>query len=125
MCDTNLHAHCPVIAMPIRLPVLLCGALLAAGCAPEAMNNRSATPFDQFINKISRDCAPIQLGQYQLANPLMGGAGNNSYNYWLDQTSRLYYQRIDSEQYRQSLTAFFGAGNDGTINCIIGNLPPR
>jgi len=110
--------------MPYRLPIVLCAGLLIAGCAPDAMNNRSATPFDLFINKISRECAPIQLGQYQLANPLMGGAGNDSYSYWLDLTSRLFYHRIGSAQYRQSLTAFFGAGNDGTINCIVSNLPP-
>ena len=65
----------------------------------------------------------MQLGRYQLADPLMGGAGNNSYNYWLDQTSRLYYRSIDAAAYRQSLNAFFGAGNDDTISCILGNLP--
>ena len=110
--------------MRCRLPIFLCGALLLTGCAPDAFNNRSATPFDLFINKISRECAPLQLGQYQLANPLMGGAGNDSYSYWLDLTSRLYYHRIGSAQYRQSINAFFGAGNDGTINCIVSNLPP-
>ena len=99
-------------------------ALLASGCAPDAINNRAATPFNAFVDKISRVCAPIQLGQYQLANPLMGGAGGNSYTYWLDQTSRLFYRRIQPAAYRESLTAFFGAGNDGTIDCIVANLPP-
>ncbi len=96
---------------------------LVVGCAPDAMNNRAATGFDGFVNKVSRACAPLQLGPYQLANPLMGGAGGNSYDYWLDQTSRLYDRRIAPAQYRESLTAFFGAGNDGTIDCIVGNLP--
>lgn len=105
------------------LAVAVCCALAVAGCAPEAMNNRAATGFDDFVNKISRACAPIQLGPYQLANPLMGGAGNNSYDYWLDQTSRLYYHRIGADRYRESLTAFFGAGNDATIGCILSNLP--
>jgi hypothetical protein len=68
-------------------------------------------------------CAPIQLGQYQLANPLMGRVGGGSYDYWLDQTSRLFYRRIDTATYRESITAFFGAGNDGTIACIVSNLP--
>lgn len=88
------------------------------------MNNRAATGFDGYINQISRVCAPIQLGQYQLANPLMGGATGNTYDYWLDQTSRLYYRRIGTAQYRESLNAFFGAGNDATIDCIVSNLPP-
>ena len=105
--------------------ILLAGlVLLAGGCAPDAMNNRAATPFNAFVDQISRACAPIQLGQYQLANPLMGGAGGNSYDYWLDRTSQLFYRRISPDGYRESLNAFFGAGNDGTINCILANLPP-
>jgi hypothetical protein len=103
---------------------LLAFACIAAGCAPEANTNRAATGLNGYVNLVSRVCAPIQLGRYQLANPLMGGAGNNSYDYWLDQTSRLYYRRISPAQYRESLNGFFGAGNDGTIDCLLSNLPP-
>lgn len=99
--------------------------LTLSACAPEAMNNRAATGFDGYVNKVSKVCAPIQLGRYQLADPLMGGAGGNSYDYWLDQTSRLYYRRIGAAQYRESLNAFFGTGNDGTIDCLVSNLPPQ
>ncbi|MCC7216152.1 MAG: hypothetical protein IT517_05220 [Burkholderiales bacterium] len=99
-------------------------ALTAAGCAPDAVNNRAATGFNGFVDQVQRACAPVQLGRYQMYNPLLGGGGDGSYNYWLDQTSRLYYRRITSAQYRESLTAFFGAGNDGTIACILANLPP-
>jgi len=109
-----------------RLAAFLTASIMIAmlgACAPDAMNNRAATGFNGFIDQISRACAPIQLGRYQLADPLMGGAGNSSYSYWLDQTSRLYYQRIGTAQYRQSLNAFFGAGNDSTIDCIVRNLP--
>ncbi len=112
--------------MPNRRPLAVALlALLLGACAPDAMNNRAATGFDGFVNKVSQACAPIQLGPYQLANPLMGGAGGNSYDYWLDQTSRLYYRRIGTAQYRESLNAFFGAGNDGTIDCIVRNLPAQ
>ena len=104
---------------PAALAVLV---LISAGCAPDAYNNRAATGFNGFVDQVSRACAPLQLGRYQLANPLMGGAGGNSYDYWLDQTSKLYYRTISPAQYRESLNAFFGAGNDGTIDCIVGNL---
>jgi hypothetical protein len=109
--------------MNVRVTVLIVAVLAVAACAPDAVNNRAATGFDLFVNRISRACAPIQLGQFQLANPLMGGVGNNSYDYWLDQTSRLYYHRIGAAAYRESLNAFFGAGNDATIDCILRNLP--
>ena len=110
--------------MNLRLAALAALVLLAAGCAPDAYNNRAATGFNGFVDQVSRACAPVQLGQYQLGNPLMGGAGGNSYDYWLDQTSKLYYRTISPAQYRESLNAFFGAGNDGTIDCIVGNLSP-
>lgn len=108
--------------MILRPAALAALVLLASGCAPDAYNNRAATGFNGFVDQVSRACAPVQLGRYQLGDSLMGGAGGNSYSYWLDQTSRLYYRTISSAQYRESLNAFFGAGNDGTIDCIVGNL---
>jgi hypothetical protein len=112
--------------MPNRaksLSIVLLSLLLAA-CAPEANTNRVADGFNGYVNQVQRACAPVQLGRYQLANPLMGGGGDGSYDYWLDQTSRLYYRRITPAQYRESLNAFFGAGNGATIDCILSNLPP-
>jgi len=109
--------------MPGRSFLAVSCAALVVACAPDAVNNRAATGLDGFVNQVQRVCAPVQLGRYQLANPLMGGAGDGSYDYWLDQTSRLYYHRIGPAKYRESLTAFFGAGNDATINCILAQLP--
>lgn len=123
-----------VARMASRTPILqrsrvtralaVVSTVCVVGCAADAVNNRAATGFDAFVNKVSQACSPIQLGPYQLSNPLMGGASGNSYDYWLDQTSRLYDRRIGAGQYRESLTAFFGAGNDGTIDCIVRELPP-
>ena len=89
------------------------------------MNNRVATGFDGFVNQVQRACAPVQLGRYQFGNPLMGGGGDGSYDFWLDQTSKLYYRRIGPAQYRESLNGFFGAGNAGTIDCTLAQLPPQ
>ena len=105
--------------------ILAAMALILAACAPDAVNNRAATGFNGFVDDVSRTCAPLQFGRYQLSNPLMGGAGGNSYDYWLDQTSRLYYRTIAPSAYRESLNAFFGAGNDGTIDCIVSGLPKQ
>ena len=105
-------------------PIAFAACVALAGCAPDAVNNRAATGFNGFVNVVSSACAPLQFGRYRLADPLMGGAGGNSYDYWLDQTSKLYYRRIDTGSYRESLNAFFGPGNDGTIDCIVSRLPP-
>ncbi|MFO1324215.1 MAG: hypothetical protein U1F15_09125 [Burkholderiales bacterium] len=104
------------------VPASALAVALLAACAPDAVNNRAATGFDGFVNQVQRACAPVQLGRYRLADPLMGGATDGSYDFWLDQTSRLYYRMITPAQYRESMTASFGAGNDGTIDCILGNL---
>ena len=104
--------------------LVVVAALAATACAPDAVNNRAATGLNGFVDQVSRACAPVQLGRYQMYSPLMGGGGDGSYDYWLDQTSRLYYRTISPAQYRESLNAFFGAGNDGTIGCILANLPP-
>ncbi len=106
-----------------RLAVGLVLLSLLAACAPEAMNNRAATGFNGWIDQVSRVCKPVQLGPYQLYNPLMGGVGNNSYNFWLDQSSRLYYGQLSPAAYRESLNAFFNGGNDATIDCILAQLP--
>ncbi|MFO1414152.1 MAG: hypothetical protein U1F10_09675 [Burkholderiales bacterium] len=108
---------------PLRLTALAAAVAALTACAPDAVNNRAATGFDGFVNDVQRACAPVQLGRYQLATPLMGGGGDGSYDYWLDQTSKLYYRTIGPGQYRESLNAFFGAGNDRTIDCILGRLP--
>lgn len=110
--------------MNLRPAALAAFVLSLAACAPDAVNNRAATGLDAYVSQAQRACAPVQLGRYQLATPLMGGGGDGSYDYWLDQTSKLYYRAITPAQYRESLNAFFGAGNDATIGCIVGLLPP-
>jgi hypothetical protein len=105
------------------LSTIVVACWFLGGCAPDAFSNRAATGFDAFVNQVSRACAPLQLGPYQLARPLMGGVDADTYAYWLDQTSRLYFRRITPGAYRESLTGFFGAGNDRTIDCILTNLP--
>jgi hypothetical protein len=107
-----------------RFIPLVAVVLATAACAPDAVNNRAATGFDGYVNQVQRACAPVQLGRYQLANPLMGGGGDGSYDFWLDQTSKLYYRRLTPAGYRDSLNGFFGAGNNATIDCIVANLPP-
>jgi hypothetical protein len=96
---------------------------LLAACAPDAVNNRAGDGIQRLRQRrIARMCAAAARPLPAVRSP-DGGAGNNSYNYWLDQTSRLYYRRIDAATYRESLKAFFGAGNDATISCIVSNLP--
>jgi hypothetical protein len=56
----------------------------------------------------------------------MNDMGNNDYNYFLDVTSKLYYNRMSPASYRQALEGFFGAGtpNNRSFDCIFRTLPP-
>ena len=99
--------------------------VLLAACAPDAWNNRQATGFDGFLKTIQVQCSPLLLGGQEMSWALQTDAGDNNYNYFLDQTSKLYYQKIGPGGYSESLTAFFGAGYDRAINCIIAKLPAQ
>jgi hypothetical protein len=92
-------------------------------CAPDAYSNVKATGFNAYLKTIQVQCSPLLLGGQEMSWALQAGAGDNNYSWFLDQTSRLYYQKISPSGYAESLTAFFGAGYDRAINCIIAKLP--
>jgi hypothetical protein len=100
--------------------------ILVAGCAPDSVNSRGATGFDAYLTSLE-SCKPLEIGSTDLSvligydNSMM----NQNYQYFVDQTSMLYYNSIGPDQYRQTLTAFLGAGwqNEATFNCIFSKLP--
>ena len=96
---------------------------LVSGCAPDSWSNTKATGFNGYLKTIQVQCSPLLLGGQEMSQALQTGAGDNNYIYFLDQTSKLYYQRIGPSGYSESLTAFFGAGYDRAINCAIAKLP--
>ena len=97
--------------------------LLLCACAPDSVSSYKATGFNGFLKTIQVQCSPLLLGGQDMSWALQTGAGDNNYNYFLDQTSKLYYQKIGPGGYSESLTAFFGAGYDRAINCIVAKLP--
>jgi hypothetical protein len=110
----------------LRTAIAVCAlAGLATACAPDTINNRAATGFDAYLNKL-KSCKPFTIGSVDLS-VLVGydAMGDQNYQYFVDQTSKLYYNRIGFDSYRQSLTGFFGDGskNGPTFDCIFANLP--
>ena len=98
---------------------------LVSGCAPDSWSNTKATGFNGYLKTIQVQCSPLLLGGQEMSWALQAGAGDNNYSYFLDQTSKLYYQKIGPSGYTESLTAFFGAGYDRAINCVIAKLPAQ
>jgi hypothetical protein len=124
LCNNSAVALPSMANMPrINFVLPLAMLVLVAGCAPDAMNNRAATGFNGYLNTIGRDCSPLLLGGQEMSEALQTGAGDNNYNYWLDVTSKLYYNTMSPASYREAVTAFFGAGYDRAIDCTIAKLP--
>jgi hypothetical protein len=115
------------IGRTLSLAVAVVGAVtFVAGCAPDSVNSRGATGFNAYLSSL-KTCKPLEIGSTDLSvlidynNSMM----NQNYQYFVDQTSMLYYNRLRPDQYRQALTAFLGAGwqNDASFNCIFSKLP--
>ena len=70
-------------------------------CAPDAYTNVKATGFNGFFKTIQVQCSPLLLGGQEMSWALQAGAGDNNYSYFLDQTSRLYYQKIGPSRLRR------------------------
>ncbi len=108
--------------------VLAWTALLAA-CAPDTVRSVDATGFNGFIRTIRTVCQPLVIGDKDVGEMLRReGAGNdNGYDYFLDVSSKLYYNRMSFAAYRENLTGFFGTGtrNDAGFACIEKNLPAQ
>jgi hypothetical protein len=112
--------------MPRKAVVLAFALLLLGlwGCAPDSMSNRQATGYNAFLNKIAQECAPLQIGNYQMTQMIQRNAIDDNYIYFLDQTSRLYYGTLTQAAYRSSIDGFFlGGSTNIAIDCILSKLP--
>jgi len=92
------------------------------------VRSSQATGFNAYLKQLPSSCKRLQIGSQDLTEQIMmNDMGNNDYNYFVDVTSRLYYNRISEASYRQALVGFFGAGtgNDAAFDCIFRTLPPN
>ena len=109
----------------VLLLVLALVPVALVGCAPDAWNSRQATGYNAFVNRIAKECYPMQLGSDQMSDKIQRNAMDDNYIYFLDQTSRLYYGTITQAAYRSSINGFFlgGATTDIALDCILSKLP--
>ncbi len=122
--NPNSRARMATVA---RVALATAVATTVIACAPDAYRSREATGFNAYIQKLGQVCHPLQIGDQDLSRMLMEKpTGEQNYIYFVDNTSRLYYNRLTPQSYRQALVGFFGAGtyNDQSFNCIFLNLPP-
>jgi len=108
------------------LPCLVAFGL--AACAPDSVRNYEAHGLNKYLDKIQSVCAGTRLGDHELGEWLRSGTNDSDsdYVYWLDQTSRLYYNRVSVPEYRDSIAGALGGAkpNAEALDCIVKNLPP-
>jgi hypothetical protein len=94
--------------------VVVVSAGLAA-CAPDAWKADSG--YDGWTNKVIQECYPRSIGGAQFT-PLFNQPA------FLDQTSRLYFGKIDRQQYTDVINSFYPGDNKAALDCIFAKLPP-
>ena len=123
--NANSREH---LAPATRLALAIAIAATTAACAPDSVRSSQATGFNAYIQKLGQVCRPLQIGSQDISRQILEQAtGEDNYVYFIDNTSRLYYNQLSPASYRQALVGFFGAGtyNEQSFNCIFNNLPPN
>jgi len=90
------------------------------------VTNRYATGFNGYLDQVAALCKPLMIGEYDMTYRIQHqGFNDDNYNYFLDATSQLYYQRSTPADYRSAINGFFGGGSttDRGIDCILAHLP--
>ena len=102
-------------------------ATTAVACAPDSVRSVQATGFNAYFKQLATACQPLLIGTADVGQWIQfNDMGNNDYNYFLDVTSKLYYNRLTPVGYRQAVEGFFGNGtpNNRSFDCIFRTLPP-
>lgn len=100
-----------------RLAALAWAAVLLAACAPDAII--PSRPYNDFLSQLTESCRGEAIGPYtvdQLARRTHSKHGN----YFMDQTSRLYFGRINAQDWTAAVTGFLNAWpQDPGIACVL------
>ncbi len=116
--------------MPIRrLTAAAAAAAVLSACAPDAWQSYKAAGFNQFLDTVGAQCQPLWIGGQQLPqiDSQYAGAWQSNFDVFLDNTSRLYYNRMSPADYRVAVQSIALTTSDSrtnrSIDCIIAKLP--
>lgn len=126
VCDDE--ATCVILRLVATVRIACHAAALCVfvlcGCATPA----SSDSFDGFLQRIAAECKPLIIGSDDFGQAIVFnglGAAPDHYNIFIARTQALYGGGISPQIYRESLTAFVGAGsyNARSFDCIVAHLP--
>ena len=105
------------------LPVALGGALALTGCGTDAavsdrlVENQGA---EAFLDQVQNKCGTLYLGNNQIRDLLDGSVDDT---YFIDETSKLYFGKVDKQGYSGDINAFYPADrNKKALDCIFQQL---
>jgi hypothetical protein len=100
-----------VLVTGLMLTLAGCGA---NGFAPDALVENPGA--EAFLDRIQQNCAKLSVGNQQLDWLL----SNNSHDtFFVDLTSKFWFDQINSGQYTDNINAFYPTGtNQAALDCI-------
>ncbi|NEV62190.1 hypothetical protein [Thiorhodococcus minor] len=106
---------------PLSWALSMAAALSACAQNPAVsdrlVENRGA---EGFLDRIEQSCGTLSVGHQQLKY-LLGESSDDTY--FIDETSKLYFGRVDKRTYATDLEAFYPGGTtQSALDCIFAQL---
>jgi hypothetical protein len=102
---------------PSTFGALVLGGALLAACAPDAIV--PSRPYDEFLDRLAKSCHEQAIGPYTV-DQLVRRSQSKHGNFFMDQTSRLYFGRINAQAWTSQMAGFLMASpEDPGIACVI------
>ncbi|MFZ1575848.1 MAG: hypothetical protein WAT36_11555 [Chromatiaceae bacterium] len=106
-----------------NLAVVL-AVLAISGCggslvAPDSLDGDPGD--DAFVDHLVRVCGKLDIGRQPLNYLVQVESGDANIDF-IDQTSKLYFGRIDRHTYASNINAFLPGDNQPVLDCIFAQL---
>jgi len=103
--------------------VAFLGTLVLAGCGGDpVLSDRLVEDkgAEAYLDRVEKNCGNMYVGSQQIRY-LLGVSNDDAY--FLDETSKLYFGRVDQKTYASNIHAFYLSGtNQSTLDCIFQQL---
>ncbi len=108
----------------VLAPLTLLALLALSGCggslvAPDSLIEDPGD--DAFVDQLVKACGKRELGRQPL-NYLVQVETGDANIYFIDQTSKLYFGRVDRQGYASNLNTFLPGDNQDALTCIFAQL---
>jgi hypothetical protein len=105
-------------------PAVILTALAMSGCggslvAPDSLDESAGD--EAFVDRIVQVCGKLDIGRQPL-NYLVQVESGDANIYFIDETSKLYFGRIDRQSYASNINVFLPGDNQPVLNCIFSQL---